>query len=145
VTKSLNQISFNHYAVKLNSKNILDRFIDNDVVQRFLFSRDVIINRRSLKMRQRMNSMLIIVRFKNELEWRQDEKLENIIYLCDFIFLDLIIYIICNYVNSFITKIRFSLKMNWEESMYSIFASHWIMLKMTRVYVKSKWSWSIFN
>jgi hypothetical protein len=44
-----------------------------------------------------------------------------------------------------LTKMRFSLKINWEESMYSIFASHWIMLKMTRVYVKLKWSRSMFN
>jgi hypothetical protein len=44
-----------------------------------------------------------------------------------------------------LTKMRFTLRISWRESMYSIFASHWIMSKMTRVYVKSKWSRSIFN
>jgi hypothetical protein len=43
------------------------------------------------------------------------------------------------------TKMRFSLKINWKESMYSIFASHWIMLKITRVYVKLKWFRNISN
>jgi hypothetical protein len=37
-----------------------------------------------------------------------------------------------------LTKMRFSLKINWEELMYSIFTSHWIMSRMTRVYVKSE-------
>jgi hypothetical protein len=44
-----------------------------------------------------------------------------------------------------LTKMRFSFKINWEESMYSIFTSHWIMSRMTYVYVKLKWSQSIFN
>jgi hypothetical protein len=44
-----------------------------------------------------------------------------------------------------LTKMRFSLKINWEESMYSIFTSHWIMSRMTRVYVKSKWFRNISN
>jgi hypothetical protein len=44
-----------------------------------------------------------------------------------------------------LTKMRFSFKINWKESMYSIFASHWIMSRMTRVYVKLKWSRSISN
>jgi hypothetical protein len=104
VTKSLDQISFNHYAVELDSKNILDRLVDDSVFQRFSFSRNVIINRRSLEMRQMMNSTSIIVRLKNELEWKQDEELENIVYLCDSISLDLTVYIICNYVRSFINE-----------------------------------------
>jgi hypothetical protein len=49
VTKSLDQIFFDHYAVELDSKNILDRLVDDDVFQRFLFSRNVIINRRSVR------------------------------------------------------------------------------------------------
>jgi hypothetical protein len=44
-----------------------------------------------------------------------------------------------------LTKMRFTLKISWKESMYSIFASHWIMSRMTRVYVKSEWSRSISN
>jgi hypothetical protein len=68
VTKSLDQISFNHYAVEFDSKNILDRLVDDSVFQRLSFSRDVIINRRSLEMRQMMNFTSIIVRLRNELE-----------------------------------------------------------------------------
>jgi hypothetical protein len=104
VTKSLDQISFDHYAVELDSKNILDRLIDDNVFQRLSFSRDVIINRRFLEMRQMMNSTSIIIRLRDELEWRRDEELENIVYLCDSIFLDLTVYIICNYVRSFINE-----------------------------------------
>jgi hypothetical protein len=104
VTKSLDQISFNHYAVEFDSKNILDRLVDDSVFQRFSFSRDVIINRRSLEMRQMMNSTSVIVRFKNELEWERDKELENVVYLCDSISLDLIVYIIYNYVRSFIDE-----------------------------------------
>jgi hypothetical protein len=100
----LDQIFFNYYAVELDSKNILDRFIDDDVFQRFLFSRDVIINRRSLRMRQMMNSTLIIIRLKNEFEWKRNETFENIIYLCNFILLNLTVYIICNYVKDFINE-----------------------------------------
>jgi hypothetical protein len=44
-----------------------------------------------------------------------------------------------------LTKMRFSLKINWKRSMYSIFASHWIMLKIARMYVKLKWFRSMFN
>jgi hypothetical protein len=44
-----------------------------------------------------------------------------------------------------LTKMRFSFKISWEESMYSIFTSHWIMSRMTRVYVKSEWSRNISN
>jgi hypothetical protein len=44
-----------------------------------------------------------------------------------------------------LTKIRFSLRISWERSMYSIFASHWIMLKITRMYAKLKWSRSMFD
>jgi hypothetical protein len=104
MTKNLDQIFFNYYAVELDSKNIFDRLVNDNVFQRFLFSRDVIINRRSLEMKQMMNFMSVIVRFRNELEWERDEKLENIIYLCDSISLDLIVYIICNYVKSFINE-----------------------------------------
>jgi hypothetical protein len=68
VTKSLDQISFNHYAVELDSKNILDRLVDDSVFQRLSFSRNVIINRRSLEMRQMMNSTSVIVRLRDELE-----------------------------------------------------------------------------
>jgi hypothetical protein len=81
VTKSLDQIFFDYYAVELDSKNILDRLVDDDVFQRFSFSRNVIINRRFLEMRQMMNSTSIIVRLKNELERRRDEELENLVYL----------------------------------------------------------------
>jgi hypothetical protein len=102
--KSLDQISFDYYAVELDSKTIFDRLVDDSVFQRFSFSRDVIINRRSLEMRQMMNSTSVIVRLKNELEWKRDKELENIVYLCDFISLDLIVYIICNYVKSFINE-----------------------------------------
>jgi hypothetical protein len=104
VTKSLDQIFFNHYAVELDSKNILDRLVDDSVFQRFSFSRDVIINQRFLEIKQMMNSTSVIVRLKDELEWERDEEFENIIYLCDFISLDLTVYIICNYVRSFINK-----------------------------------------
>jgi hypothetical protein len=104
VTKSLDQISFNHYAIELNSKNILDRLVDDDVFQRFLFSRNVIIHRRFLEMRQMMNSTSIIIRFKNELERRRDEELENLVYLWDSTLLDLIIYNIRNYVRDFINE-----------------------------------------
>jgi hypothetical protein len=104
VTKSFDQISFNHYAIELDSKNILDRLVDNNVFQRSSFSRDVIIHRRSLEIRQMMNSTSVIVRLKNELEWERDEELENIVYLCDFISLDLTVYIICNYIRSFINE-----------------------------------------
>jgi hypothetical protein len=104
VTKNLDQISFNHYAIELDSKNIVDRLVNDSVFQRLLFSQDVIINRRSLKMRQMMNSTSIIIRFKDELEWERDKELENIVYLCDSISLDLIVYIICNYVKSFINE-----------------------------------------
>jgi hypothetical protein len=97
-------IFFDHYAVELDLKNILDRFVDNDVFQRFSFSRNVIINRRLLEIRQMMNFTSIIVRFKNELERRRDEKLENFVYLWDFILFDLIIYIIRNYVRDFINE-----------------------------------------
>jgi hypothetical protein len=31
VTKSLDEISFNYYAVELDSKNVLDRLVDDDV------------------------------------------------------------------------------------------------------------------
>jgi hypothetical protein len=68
MTKSLDQISFDHYTVEFDSKNILDRLVDDSVFQRFSFSRDVILNRRSLEMKQMMNSTSVIVRFKNELE-----------------------------------------------------------------------------
>jgi hypothetical protein len=68
VTKSLDQISFDHYAIELDSKNILDHLVDDSVFQCLLFSRDVIINRRLLEMRQMMNFTSVIVRFKNELE-----------------------------------------------------------------------------
>jgi hypothetical protein len=81
VTKSLDQISFDHYAVELDSKNILDRLVDDDVFQRFSFSRNVIINRRFLEMRQMMNSTSVIVRLRNELERKRDEELENLVYL----------------------------------------------------------------
>jgi hypothetical protein len=81
VIKNLDQISFDHYAVELDSKNILDRLVDDDVFQRLSFSRNVIINRRSLEMRQMMNSTSIIVRLKNELERRRDEEFENLVYL----------------------------------------------------------------
>jgi hypothetical protein len=104
VTKSLDQISFDYYAVELNSKNILDRLVDDSVFQRFSFSQDVIINRRFLEMRQIMNFTLVIVRFRDELEWKRDEEFENIVYLCDSTSLDLIVYIICNYVKSFINE-----------------------------------------
>jgi hypothetical protein len=104
VTKSLDQISFNYYAVELDSKNILDRLVDDSVFQRFSFSRDVIINRRFLEMKQMMNSTSVIVRFRDELEWERDEELENIVYLCDSISLDLTVYIIYNYVRSFIDE-----------------------------------------
>jgi hypothetical protein len=104
MTKNLDQISFDHYAIELDSKNILDRLVNDSVFQRLSFSRNVIINRRSLEMKQMMNFMLVIVRLKNELEWKQDEEFEDIVYLCDFISLDLIIYIICNYVKSFINE-----------------------------------------
>jgi hypothetical protein len=104
VTKNLDQIFFNHYAVELNSKNILDRLVDDSVFQRFLFSRNMIINRRFLKMRQVMNSTSIIVQFKNDFEWERDEELKNIVYLYDFTSLNLIVYIIYNYVRSFINE-----------------------------------------
>jgi hypothetical protein len=104
VTKSLDQISFDYYAVELDSKNILDRLVDNDVFQRFSFSRNVIINRRSLEMRQMMNFTSVIVRLRNELERKRDEKLENLVYLWDSTLLDLIIYIIRNYVKNFIDE-----------------------------------------
>jgi hypothetical protein len=51
VTKNLDEISFNYYAVELDLKNVLDCFVDDDVFQNFLFSRDVIINRQFLEMR----------------------------------------------------------------------------------------------
>jgi hypothetical protein len=102
--KSLDQISFNHYAVKINSKNILDYLVDDDVFQRFSFSRKVIINRRFLEMRQMMNSTSVIIRLRNELERKRDEELENLVYLWNSIFLDLIIYIIRNYVRDFINE-----------------------------------------
>jgi hypothetical protein len=104
VTKSLDQISFDYYAVEFDSKNILDRLVDDSVFQRLSFSRDVIINRRSLEMRQMMNSTLVIVRLKDELKWERDEELENIVYLCDSTSLDLNVYIICNYVKDFINE-----------------------------------------
>jgi hypothetical protein len=104
VTKSLDQISFDDYAVELDSKNILDRLVNDDVFQRFSFSRNVIINRRLFEMRQMMNSTSVIVRLKNELERRWDEELENLVYLWDFILLDLTIYIIRNYVRDFINE-----------------------------------------
>jgi hypothetical protein len=104
MTKSLDQISFNYYVIELDSKNILDRLVDNNVFQRFSLSRDVIIHWRFLEIKQMMNSTLIIVRFKDELEWEWNEELENIDYLCDSIFLDLIVYIIYNYVRSFINE-----------------------------------------
>jgi hypothetical protein len=104
VTKNLDQIFFDYYAVELNSKNILDRLVDDSVFQSFSFSRDVIINRRLLEIKQMMNFTSVIVRFRNELEWKRDEELENIVYLCDSIFLDLTVYIICNYVKSFINE-----------------------------------------
>jgi hypothetical protein len=81
VTKNLNQIFFNYYAIKLNSKNILDRLVNDNVFQRFSFSQNVIINRRFFEMRQMMNSTSIIVRFKNELERKRDKELENLVYL----------------------------------------------------------------
>jgi hypothetical protein len=68
-------------CVELDSKNILDRLVDDDVFQRFSFSRNVIINRRFLEMRQMMNSTSVIVRLRNELERRRDEELENLVYL----------------------------------------------------------------
>jgi hypothetical protein len=104
VTKSLDQIFFNYYAVELDSKNILNRLVNDSVFQRSSFSRDVIINRRLLEMRQMMNFTSVIVRLKNELEWERDKELENIVYLCDSISLDLTVYIICNYVRSFINE-----------------------------------------
>jgi hypothetical protein len=104
VTKNLDQISFDYYAVEFDSKNILDRLVDDSVFQRFSFSRDVIINRRLLEMRQMMNSTSIIIRLKNELEWERDKELENIVYLCDSTSLDLTVYIICNYVKNFIDE-----------------------------------------
>jgi hypothetical protein len=104
VTKSLDQISFDHYTIEFDSKNILDRLVDDSVFQRFLFSRDVIINRRFLEMRQMMNFTSVIVRFRDELKWKRDEELENIVYLCDSTSLDLTVYIICNYVRSFINE-----------------------------------------
>jgi hypothetical protein len=51
-----------------------------------------------------MNSTSIIVRFRDELEWERNEEFENIVYLCDFTFLDLTVYIICKYVRSFINE-----------------------------------------
>jgi hypothetical protein len=51
-----------------------------------------------------MNSTSIIVRLKNELERKRDEKLENLVYLWNSSFLDLIIYIIRNYVRDFINE-----------------------------------------
>jgi hypothetical protein len=104
VTKSLDQIFFDYYAIELNSKNILDRLVDDNVFQRFLFSRNVIINRRFLEMRQMMNFTLIIIQLRNELERRRNEELENLVYLWDFTLLDLIIYIIRNYVRDFINE-----------------------------------------
>jgi hypothetical protein len=68
VTKSLDQISFDHYAVEPDSKNILDRLVDDSVFQRPSFSRDVVINRRLLEMRQVMNSTPVIVRLRDEPE-----------------------------------------------------------------------------
>jgi hypothetical protein len=44
-----------------------------------------------------------------------------------------------------LTKMRFSLKISWEESMYSIFTLHWIMSRIIHVYVKLKWSRNISN
>jgi hypothetical protein len=102
--KSLDQISFNYYAVELNSKNILDRLVDDDVFQRFSFSRNVIINQRFLEMRQMMNSTSVIIRFRNELKRRRNEKLENLVYLWNSTLLDLTIYIIRNYVRDFINE-----------------------------------------
>jgi hypothetical protein len=55
-------------------------------------------------MRQMMNFTSIIVRLRNELEWKRDEELENLVYLWDSILLDLIIYIIRNYVRDFINE-----------------------------------------
>jgi hypothetical protein len=80
VTKSLDQIFFNHYAIELDLKNILDRLVDNDVFQRFSFSRNVIINRQSFEMREMMNFTSVIIRLKNELEWKRNEELENLVY-----------------------------------------------------------------
>jgi hypothetical protein len=51
-----------------------------------------------------MNSTSIIVRFWNEFEWKRDEELENLIYLWNFISLDLTIYIIRNYVRDIINE-----------------------------------------
>jgi hypothetical protein len=51
-----------------------------------------------------MNFTLVIVRLKNELERKRDEELENLVYLWDFTLLDLIIYIIRNYVRDFINE-----------------------------------------
>jgi hypothetical protein len=44
-----------------------------------------------------------------------------------------------------LTKMKFSFRINWERSMYSIFALHWIMLKIARMYAKSEWSRSMFD
>jgi hypothetical protein len=68
VTKSLDQISFDHYAAEPDSEDILDRLVDDSVFQRPSFSRDVVINRRPLGMRQVMNSTPAIVRLRDELE-----------------------------------------------------------------------------
>jgi hypothetical protein len=68
VTKNLNQISFDHYAVELDSKNVLDRLVDDSVFERLSFSRDVIIHRESLEMKQMMNFTSVIVRLRDELE-----------------------------------------------------------------------------
>jgi hypothetical protein len=51
-----------------------------------------------------INSTSIIIRLKNELERRRDKELKNLVYLWNFIFLDLIIYIIRNYVKDFIDE-----------------------------------------
>jgi hypothetical protein len=104
LTKSLDEISFNHYVIELHSKNVLDCLVNDDVFQSFSFSRNVIINRRFLKMRQMMNFTSIIVRLWDEFEWRWNEEFDNFVYLWDSTSLDLIIYIIRNYVKDIINE-----------------------------------------
>jgi hypothetical protein len=51
-----------------------------------------------------MNSTSVIVRLRDEFEWERDKELENLVYLRNFISLDLIIYIIRNYVRDIINE-----------------------------------------
>jgi hypothetical protein len=77
---------------------------------------------------------------KNEIKNSRTSFIYAILFLSTWLFTSFVIM-----SEDSLTKMRFSLKISWEESMYSIFASHWIMSRIIRVYVKLKWSWSIFN